>query len=52
MHPLDIHKSNEIETIVIFASFGKTWMSIDLVTIVRSTSFKSYEQDGNKTQGH
>jgi hypothetical protein len=43
------HKSNEEETIATFASFGKTCISIHLVTIVRNISFTNCEQDGNKT---
>jgi hypothetical protein len=43
------HKSNEEETIVTFASFGKTCISIHLVTIVGNIHFTIFEQDGNKT---
>jgi hypothetical protein len=43
------HKSNEEETIATFASFGKTCISIHLVTIVGNISNTNCEQDGNKT---
>jgi hypothetical protein len=38
------HKSIEEETIVTFASFGKTCISIHLVTIVGNTCGSSYEK--------
>ncbi len=41
--PLNIHKSNEAKIVVTFASFGKTCISIHLVTIVGSISSTSSE---------
>jgi hypothetical protein len=49
MPPLDIHKSNEIEIVVAFASFGKTCIFLHLVTIVGSM-FLSQVVNGMETK--